>query len=178
MEKQINVLKTRLSYEESSKNPTKEYMKGLLDQLLAFKKENEKLKEEIEKYKEVIKGNQKEIKENKMGIRGLESSLKGKIERLPSISYSGSSVAELIAKFREEKSSINELLNFNPVETKLERYLKEIEKQKPGWDTLKLMIEIDKWVENSCGKEAPPPIDIWKVRYGALERLNKVKGES
>lgn len=67
-------------------------------------------------------------------------SLKGKVERLPLINYNGNNILDLISKFKEEKQSINDLLNFNSEESRLEKYLKEIEKQKPNWDILKLLI--------------------------------------
>lgn len=67
-------------------------------------------------------------------------SLKGKVERLPLINYNGNNILDLISKFKEEKQSINDLLNFNSEESRLEKYLKEIEKQKPSWDILKLLI--------------------------------------
>ena len=70
----------------------------------------------------------------------MELSLKGKVERLPLINYNGNNILDLISKFKEEKQNINDLLNFNSEESRLEKYLKEIEKQKPSWDILKLLI--------------------------------------
>ena len=116
---ELDVLKTRLEYEENVRNPTKEYMHNILNQLLTYKKDNERLAEEVKASRETIKTLKEEGDRSKKAIHNLEVGLKKKVERLPSIKCSGSEIPELISRFIQEKQSIKEILNINTTETKL-----------------------------------------------------------